>query len=305
MSGPTKKQRILVVDDSVENIDVLVSLFKEEYQVAAARNGQKALQMAFNRPPDLIILDVMMPDIDGYEVCRQLKVNDSTKNIPIIFVTALTETMDEVKAFNIGAVDYITKPFQPIVVKTRVRNHLSLKEKKDILEAMVSLDGLTNIYNRRKFDDILDQEWRRARRNPNPLSLILMDIDHFKQFNDNYGHANGDECLKKLADELKNKVRRQGDFLGRYGGEEFVVFLPGTELKGALHVAENLRKDIANLNIAHEYSQTAPYVTLSIGVASITPQNETQTPTSLIKAADSMLYKSKEHGRNQVNGVQL
>jgi len=300
-----RAQRILIVDDSVENIDILVSIFKDDYMVAAALNGQKALAMAQKTLPDLILLDIMMPEMDGYEVCARLKKNDATKNIPVIFVTASMETLDELKAFKMGAVDYITKPFQPVVVKTRVRTHLNLKEKNDMLEALASLDGLTNIYNRRKFDQTLTKEWKRALRNQEDLSLILIDIDHFKQFNDNYGHMNGDECLIKVARTLQSTINRPGDFLGRYGGEEFVVVLPGTDLKGGQAIAESFRQAIINLNIGHEYSKVAEYLTISIGVATIRPQKESTGPAALIEAADKMMYTSKENGRNQVNGVQL
>jgi len=305
MNSKTMKQRILVVDDAVENITALVALLKDDYMVTAAKNGHKALQMALKNPPDLILLDIMMPEMEGYEVCRQLKKNDATKNIPVIFITGLSEAMDEVKAFNTGAADYITKPFNPIVVKARVSTHLLLKQKSDALEALASLDGLTNIYNRRKFDETLEYECKRAARSHSPLALILMDIDYFKLFNDHYGHAQGDECLKKVASTLQNVVQRQDDFMGRYGGEEFVSILPSTDFKGVQRVAEELRQSIANLNIPHEYSKTAPYVSLSIGVAFIISQDASTSPTILIETADAMLYKSKENGRNQVNCIEL
>ena len=299
-SNQEKQHRILVVDDSADNIDILISMLRDDYMVAVARNGTKALQMACKNPPDLILLDIMMPEMDGYEVCRQLKANDATKNVPIIFVTALHEAMDEVRAFNIGAADYITKPFQPIVVKTRIKTQLNLKEKTDMLESMVSLDGLTNINNRRKFDHTLDQEWKRAVRSGEPLSLIMMDIDNFKQYNDNYGHTKGDDCLKMVVKCIKDNLNRPGDFLARYGGEEFVVLLPGTNLQGAKKVAETLREAVANLNVAHEYSEAAPYVTISSGVACKRPQKGEQEKEKFIRQADDMLYKSKNAGRNQV-----
>ncbi len=269
MIDHTKKQRILVVDDSAENIDILVSLFKDDYMVAAARDGAKSLKMAEKNPPDLILLDIIMPGMDGYEVCRKLKENEVTRDIPVIFITALSEAIDEARAFGIGAVDFISKPFQPIVVKARVNTHLNLKKKSDMLEALAAIDGLTDIYNRRKFDETMDIEWRRAARSQGPLSLIMVDIDHFKLFNDNYGHARGDECLKKVAEALKNALRRPGDFVGRYGGEEFAVILADSDAAGALHVAETLRQTIADLNIPHEYSRIAPYITISLGVATV------------------------------------
>lgn len=301
----TKKQRILVVDDSPENLDILVSLLKNDYMVAAARNGQKALQMAQKNPPDLILLDIIMPEPDGYEVCRQLKESEATRNIPVMFITALSEALDEVRAFSIGAVDFVSKPFQPIVVKARVNTQMNLKKKSDMLEALAAIDGLTHIYNRRKFDETLDLEWRRRTRNQNPLSLIMIDIDHFKLFNDNYGHAGGDECLKKVAEALKNALQRPGDFIGRYGGEEFAVIIADSDADGAWHMAETLRQAVVDLNIPHGYSPTGPHVTVSLGVATSRFPESGGSVEELIYAADKMLFASKKNGRNQVNRTAL
>lgn len=301
----TKKQRILVVDDSPENLDILVSLLKNDYMVAAARNSQKALQMAQKNPPDLILLDIIMPEPDGYEVCRQLKESEATRNIPVMFITALSEALDEVRAFSIGAVDFVSKPFQPIVVKARVNTQMNLKKKSDMLEALAAIDGLTHIYNRRKFDETLDLEWRRRTRNQNPLSLIMIDIDHFKLFNDNYGHAGGDECLKKVAEALKNALQRPGDFIGRYGGEEFAVIIADSDADGAWHMAETLRQAVVDLNIPHEYSPTGPHVTVSLGVATSRFPESGGSVEELIDAADKMLFASKKNGRNQVNRTAL
>jgi diguanylate cyclase (GGDEF)-like protein len=295
---------ILVVDDVVENVDVLFHLLKADYTLAAARNGLKALRMVEKRPPDLILLDIMMPEMDGYEVCRRLKEKNATRDIPIIFITSLSEAIDEARAFNLGAVDYITKPFQPIVVKARIRTHLNLKQKSDMLEAMVCLDGLTNIFNRRKFDRTLKQEWKRTFRNNRSLAMIMIDIDHFKLFNDHYGHIEGDECLKKVANVLHDALNRPGDFLARYGGEEFAVLLPETDMKGACHVAEKMRQIILDLKIANAQSTIAPYVSISLGVAVYQPSSDENfaSPVDLIAAADSMLYAAKKNGRNQVCG---
>ncbi len=303
MTEPTEKQRILVVDDNTENLDILVSLFKDDYRVAAAREGEKCLKMAEKHPPDLILLDVVMPGLDGYEVCRRLKEKDVTRNIPVIFITALSEAMDEARAFAIGAVDFISKPFQPIVVKARVNTHLGFKKKSDMLESLAAIDGLTNIYNRRKFDETIGLEWRRAARNGKPLSLILFDIDHFKLYNDNYGHARGDECLKKIAEALKNALQRPGDFIGRYGGEEFAAILADSSADGARQVAEKLRQTIVDVNIPHAHSKTAPYVTLSAGVATVLSPGSGESIEGLIDAADKMLFHSKKNGRNQVSDV--
>jgi len=304
MNRLSKKQMILVVDDVVENVDVLFHLLKTDYTLAAARSGAKALHMVKKRLPDLILLDIIMPEMDGYEVCRRLKADNATRDIPVIFISSLSEAIDEARAFNLGAVDYITKPFQPIVVKARVRTHLNLKQKSDMLAEMVCLDGLTNIYNRRRFDKTLLQEWKRMARNKKNLAMIMIDIDHFKLYNDHYGHIEGDECLKKVACVLQDALNRPGDFLARYGGEEFVVLLPETNMKGACHIAENMRQAILGLKIAHAQSASAPYVSISLGVAVYQPSStkDSSSPVDLIAAADSMLYEAKNRGRNQVWG---
>lgn len=300
MQQINKKPKILIVDDMTENIDVLMLFLKSDYMVSAARNGKKALQMAKKNKPDLILLDIIMPGMDGYEVCKKLKSNEETKNIPVIFITALTEALDEAKAFNVGAVDYIPKPFIPVTVKARIKTHLNLKMKTDMLEQLVALDGLTNIYNRRKFDEMLENEWNRALRKQGPISLMLIDIDHFKLFNDHYGHANGDECLKKIAECMKNCFMRASDLVCRYGGEEFAVILPDTDMEGADNLAEIFRLGIEALNIKHEYSETAGHVTASIGVVTMTPDPPNNNTSELIEIVDKMLYKSKENGRNRV-----
>ena len=221
------RAKILIVDDNKQNIELLMELFRGEFRVAAALNAQRAMKIALSdSPPDLILMDIIMPDIDGYELCAQLKENPATKNIPVIFVTAVSEVMDENRGFDLGAVDYITKPFHPPMVKARVRLHLNLKRKQELLERYAFLDALTEIPNRRRFDDIMDNEWNRAIRTETPLSVIFMDIDYFKKFNDTYGHGQGDECLRRVATAITRPMRRAGDFVARYGGEEFAAVLP-------------------------------------------------------------------------------
>jgi len=298
----SKKPSILVVDDCAENIHILFSLLKTDYLVVVAKNGKKAIQLAQEKQPDLILLDIIMPNLNGYEVCNQLKSDEKTKNIPIIFVTSMNEALDEAKAFGVGAVDYITKPINPLTVLARVRTHVNLKIKSDLLEQLVSVDGLTNINNRRKFDEVFEQEWKRARRDQTPLSIIMIDIDNFKLFNDHYGHASGDACIKKVAEALHNSLSRAGDMVFRYGGEEFVVILNNTSVEGAKKVASVLCDNIKSLGIPHNLSPTAEYVTISLGVATGIPQREScSNREDLIVSADKMLYISKDRGRNQVN----
>ncbi len=297
-----KRQKILVVDDNKQNLELLMDLFRDDYKIVAALNGKRALKLAHAEPqPDLIMLDIVMPDMDGYEVCKRLKEEDATMHIPVIFVTAVSEIMDETRGFETGAVDYITKPFHPPMVKARVNMHLNLKRKQELLEEYAYLDALTEIPNRRQFDTVLDKECSRSRRSHQSLSLIIMDIDDFKGYNDGQGHTQGDKALRHVAQALAGRLRRAGDFLARYGGEEFAAILPYTDAEVAKEIAESLRAEVEGLDLQYKKSRA---LTLSLGVATVPPDQEI-TPTVLLKAADKALYKAKAQGRNQVKAVTL
>lgn len=305
MVNYSARSTVLVVDDQPANIRVLGEALKHNYQIKMATSGEKAIQIAASEePPDLILLDIIMPGINGYEVCRQLKSNYRTERIPIIFITAKDQEEDETKGLDLGAVDYITKPFSLPIVKARVKTHLELKRHRDILEDLSTLDGLTGIPNRRKLDAYLETEWKRAVRESYPLSLIMIDIDHFKLFNDNYGHGQGDECLKKVARELSNTAKRPADFVARYGGEEFVSVLPNTAIKQAGEFAELLRCNIEKLHIPHEFSPSGNRVTISLGSATIIP-TVNKSYDFLINSADKALYTAKSNGRNQSECVDI
>jgi len=285
------------------NIKVLGELLRDEYKIRLATGGKKALQMArSSNPPDLILLDVIMPEMDGYEVCAQLKADKATKNIPVIFITAMDLEKDETKGLSLGAVDYITKPFSLPIVKARVKTHLELKHHRDILEDLSTLDGLTGISNRRRFDEFLEIEWFRAIRESTPLALLMIDIDHFKLYNDNYGHIAGDDCLKLVAKNLLDGIRRPADFLARYGGEEFAVILPMTDIQGAVTVGSSLIERINTLKIPHIHSMVSDQISISIGAASIIPDRKNST-VFLIENADNCLYLAKEGGRNRVESI--
>lgn len=294
------KPRILIVDDEPANARVLANGLKADYVLLLANSGQKALNLAQSEPqPDLVLLDIMMPDMDGYEVCHRLKNEPSTSNIPIVFVSSLDQRHDEEKGLNMGAVDYISKPFHLPIVKSRIRNHLALKLKTDLLEEMSHMDGLTHIANRRQFDESLMRESMRLARSGKPMGLIMLDIDFFKPFNDHYGHGQGDICLQKVAQALQAVIHRPGDLLARYGGEEFVVLLPETGQRGTQRVAEELRSAVESLKLKHEYSNVADYVTISVGAISGWAQNHEQAE-QMLKQADDALYQAKENGRNRV-----
>lgn len=289
---------VLVVDDTPANLSLMSSLLKDTYKVKVANNGERALEIAqSDTPPDLILLDIMMPGLDGYEVCRRLKALESTKDIPIIFITAMADVENESMGFALGAVDYISKPFNKTVVKARIRVHMQLKRQSRLLENLVFMDALTEIPNRRALDQTLAQEWARSVRSGQPLSYLLIDIDLFKQFNDHYGHGSGDECLARVAKALHSCVQRPGDCLGRYGGEEFAAILANTDLDQALQVAQYLHTSIAALQIPHAHSAVAPQITISVGVATTRPDAD-QNSKLLSETADRMLYAAKHGGKN-------
>lgn len=295
-----EKQTLLIIDDERLNIDILSNEFSPEYEILIAKEGRQAFKRLENHSVDLILLDIVMPEMNGYEIIKILKENDRTKNIPVVFITAKNEIEDEAIGLQLGAVDYIRKPFNIPIVRARVKTQLDLKLKNDLLEQLVFLDGLTGIFNRRKVEEVLLHEWKRSCRNGTLISIVFLDIDFFKKYNDCYGHTAGDNCLRKVTQELKNCVKRPEDFLGRYGGEEFVVILPNTTAEGARRVAERMRKAVEELRIPHRDSITAEYVTISVGVTTAVPDISRESPTFLLEAADRMLYASKENGRNQI-----
>ena len=293
------KHSILIVDDVPANIKVLGESLKADYRIRLATDGEKALKMAASTtPPDIVLLDIVMPKMDGYEVCRRLKEDPTTRNIPVIFITAMAEEEDETKGLACGAVDYITKPFSLPIVRARVKTHLELKRHRDTLEALSTLDGLTGIPNRRRFDEVLNVEWLRGQREGVFLSLIMLDIDHFKLYNDNYGHIEGDDCLKKVAACLARAMGRPADFLARYGGEEFAVVLPMTDREGCATVAAALLEQIGELRLPHAYSPVSSQVTISLGGATMRP-DRLASPKTLVERADRALYASKMAGRNR------
>jgi len=290
---------ILVVDDSPENLDLIRNILEPSYQVKVSISGALALDIAKTQKPDLILLDIVLDEMDGYEICEMLKADPSTQHIPVIFLTSKSDETAEIRGFKLGACDYITKPFSPPIMLARIKTHIRLKTKTDLLEKLASLDPLTEIPNRRAFDTALERQWRQGKRTGMPLSLALVDIDHFKQFNDHYGHTQGDECLKQVANALIQNTKRQEDLVARFGGEEFVILLPNTDAVGALFRAEQYREAIEQLNIAHAVSSPRVIVTISIGVAAILPSSEFE-PARLIQAADDALYHAKRQGKNQV-----
>ena len=295
------RPRLLVVDDQPINIQTLYQIFHADHEVFVATSGEQALAFCRGNPlPDLILLDVVMPGLDGLAVCQQLKADPVLANIPVIFVTACMDPADETRALEAGGVDFITKPVNPMVVRARVKTHLTLKAQGDFLRSLVFVDGLTGVANRRRFDEALLSEWRQCRRAGTPLALLMIDINHFKRYNDHYGHPTGDACLQQVAAVLKAAMQRACDLVARYGGEEFVCLLPGCDQAPALAKAQALQAALAARGIAHEASPTAAWVTLSIGVAVAQPQAG-GSPAALVAAADAALYSAKHRGRNCIS----
>lgn len=294
-----ERPRLLLVDDQPINIQTLYQIFHTDHEVFMATSGAQALDFCHNAVPDLILLDVVMPDMDGLEVCRRLKSESATANIPIIFVTAQSDPLDETRALEAGGVDFIAKPVNPAVVRARVKTHLTLNAQNELLRSLAFIDGLTGVANRRRFDEALPAEWRRCQRNGSPLTLLMIDIDHFKRYNDHYGHQTGDACLQAVAGALKSRLNRSHDLVARYGGEEFVCLLPECDAAAGLAKAEELRLAVAALGIPHTDSPTASLVTLSIGAAVTQPSGDNR-PECLIAAADAALYQAKSAGRDRV-----
>jgi len=292
------KNTILVVDDMTTTLLLIHDLLKDTYEVKIAKSGTKALEILESpNDIDLILLDIEMPDINGYDVCKRIKNNETIKNIPIIFITGRTSQEDEEYGLNLGAIDYITKPFNKAIVKLRIKNYLDLKIKNDMLEKLSMYDGLTNIRNRRFFDETFEKTFNEIKRDKKSLAVLMIDIDFFKPYNDNYGHGQGDETLRKVAKALEKTIKRASDFVARYGGEEFVILLKDINKDGVEAVANNLLNAVRELKITHEFSKIENYVTVSIG-ASYYNSSSDITKLELLLKADETLYNVKNSGRN-------
>lgn len=285
----TQQSTVLIVDDAPSNIRVMGAILQERYRVKTAMGGQQCIDMALKYQPDLILLDIEMPGLSGYEVCKELKGMDETRDIPIIFVTGRGNVEDEEMGLRIGAVDYITKPIRPVILSARVDTHVTLKRQQDRLVKMAMHDQLTGLFNRHYMLEIVGQKLARARRHKTPLTVMLIDIDHFKKINDNHGHIVGDQILEHVGHFLFEQCRVE-DTVARFGGEEFVVLMEPCGLNQAHYKAELMRDEISRLN-PHDI-----HLTVSIGIAEF-DDNDIDF-SALLKRADDALYKAKESGRN-------
>jgi diguanylate cyclase (GGDEF)-like protein len=286
---------VLIVDDTPENIDILGGILRNDYHILVANSGERALALCQRHLPTLVLLDVMMPDIDGYEVCRRLKQNPATSDIPVIFVTAANREQDEVAGLAAGAVDFLTKPVSPPVVAARVRTHVELKQQRDLLRRLSQTDDLTGVANRRAFEEALGRESRRCTRHQSSLALLLLDIDAFRAFNDAYGHAAGDRCLRRVASALIDGFGRSGDLLARIAGDRFACILPDTDLAGLRHVVDRTGGDIARLHIAHPQSEAGGYLSVSMAGLVAVPAPDWLLP-NLLPRAEQLMAQAKRDG---------
>lgn len=291
--------KILIVDDEPANIELLAAVLDGEGELFCATTGKEALGIVAAERPDLVLLDVAMPDADGHDICRRLKADPAICDIPVIFVTANDRESDEAAGLALGAVDYLVKPVNAAITRARVRTHIELKRHRDHLAGLAYIDGLTEVANRRRFDEYAALEWRRARRYGWTTSVIMIDIDHFKRFNDRYGHVRGDACLVRVAAALRGALRRPADLLARYGGEEFVCLLPETAADGARLLAERMRAAVEALDPTP--SDGDARVTISLGIASVADDGSVAFETAMAHA-DANLYRAKAAGRNRVVG---
>ena len=288
----SEKAIILIVDDVSINLQALALILKDDYRIKVASSGAQALTLAEQEPlPDLILLDVQMPVINGYDVLKLLQENRETAQIPIIFVTGKDSEDDEEYGLSLGAVDYIVKPIRPSIVKARVKTQIMIKQQRDLLTKMATTDHLTGLYNRHYMSDMLSKKVARVKRHGEALSVIIVDIDHFKNVNDTFGHLIGDIILKEVGKVLLDSARKE-DIAARFGGEEFILILDNCSLEDAQRKAQGLRKQIEALH-PQEIAITA-----SFGVAQLDESIEKYE--DLLKNADKALYRAKEEGRNQV-----
>jgi diguanylate cyclase (GGDEF)-like protein len=286
-------QKVLLIDDA-KMIHTLVRarLVGEAIELHSSYSGEEGLKVADSLLPDLILLDVEMPHPDGFEVCRRLKAAPQTMDIPIVFLTGASTTREKIRGLELGAVDYVTKPFDPAELRVRVRGALRTKYLLDLLSKKARIDGLTALWNRAYFDERLIQETSLSLRTHRPLSCVMLDVDHFKSINDTYGHTFGDEVLKRIAQCL-TEVARVEDIVCRWGGEEFAILCPSTDVAGAKSLADRMRQLIIAQEITHHSGIVK--VTASFGVA-----EAANAPSSLLESTDRALYTAKHGGRDRV-----
>lgn len=330
-----KNINILIVDDRKENLLVLESILQSlKVNIITANSGNEGLGFLFDKQFAVVLIDVQMPGMDGFEMAEIMRSSERTRHIPIIFVTAISKEQEYVfKGYDSGAVDYLFKPIrEPKVIMSKVKIFIDIYKQKQmildqasmlenkikeleetkhelekanaILEQLSYYDKLTGIANRHSLENHFNMMLKKAIRDSEELSALMVDIDCFKEFNDNYGHVQGDICLRKIADSIKHSLKRPLDFVARYGGEEFIILLPETNLEGAVKVAQSIKEKVENLEVVHKYSKAAEVVTVSIGAVSLVP-SKVNSIDEIVDNADKALYKAKNQGRNRVVGCRI
>lgn len=290
--------KILIIDDSSAQAAHLKSILEDNYQVTVVQEPEKGLEYAGQRDFSLILLDVVMPGMDGFLLLKKLQEEVATKSIPVILITSLSDIENEQRGLTLGAVDYIYKPFHPLIVKARVNTHIKLYKYRQQVEYQSMTDQLTGIANRRRYERVSEQRWQEAIRLKVPFSVCMMDIDLFKRYNDTFGHPAGDAVISSVAGTAGRYLRRNTDFLARYGGEEFVAFIMGDSSQQCFGQLCKVRRAVEELHIPHSCS-VSPWVTISVGGTTVLPKRGDSFDTYL-KIADTMLYDAKRYGRNRV-----
>lgn len=292
---------LLIIDDDVVSISALSALFSESFNVEIARDGKTALQCVMLQDIDLVISAVETPVISGLELCTFIKNSKLTSHIPIVFLSEKYSDDEQEECLSVGAADYIDKNTRPSILTLRIKNLMTMVAQHKKLAQVSCTDGLTGLANRMQLDTILSQEWYSAIRGSHSMAVLIIDIDHFKLFNDAFGHLEGDKCLKAIATLIADSKRRERDFAARYGGEEFVLLLPFTDLRGAKSVAQDLLNRVRQQKIPAAAGASHPIVTVSIGIASFTATSKKgiNSSTELLDFADTKLFEAKESGRNQ------
>ena len=293
-----KKYSILIADDDGLNTEALKQILSSDYTIYTVNSGEKALEVAEKVSPDIILLDIVMPERDGYSVLAALKNTKKTQNIPVIFITGLVSDDEEEKGLDLGAVDYITKPFSLTNVRLRVKKQIDILEQLRAVERLSLIDQLTDLPNRRSFEARLNTEWARALREKTSISILFIDADKFKNYNDAYGHQQGDVALQTLAKIFTETLKRPGDFTARWGGEEFIILLPNTDYHGSIEVAEHIRQNVEETKIPCTDGQ-GERITVSIGINTLGHKRD-DTLENFILGSDMALYTAKEKGRNNV-----
>ena len=291
--------KILIVEDGIIGQKMLVDTLQDTYYVNVVSTGKEAMRMVRRFRPHLILLDIILPDANGFDILKELKENQSTQNIPVIVITGLDTDADEEKALRLGAVDYVRKPFNKVLVNARVKTHIKIVEQLLTIEKLSFYDALTDLANRRKFDYHMEYEWQRALRKKTTIGLLLLDLDNFKNYNDTYGHRQGDIMLKAVADVLKNTLKRATDIPCRWGGEEFAVLIPEISQEEVLLIAEKIRSRIEALEVPRSNSDEITRITSSLSAICAIPY-QCQQLESFLESADCLLYQAKKEGRNRV-----